>query len=93
MSREKKRVNTICLPVLPHQLVENLEDEGDLMVAGWGDNQTKDNQTASNDVLTYEIVNYKPQDECIELFDNMNKAEPHLKTKMSDSQMCLEGVR
>lgn len=72
------------------QQVENIEDEEslELVIAGWGFTEVRQ---AMSDVLRHASVKYKPQDECIEFYNNMNKVYPQIKTNIRDTQMCAGG--
>lgn len=87
--KNRKNVNTVCLPVEESQRVENLSGEGStLQIAGWGMTEN----SRSSDVLMTAQIPYLPQEECVDKYDDLRRKNKAMKTIIGNSQMCAGGT-
>lgn len=69
-----RNIQTICLPVQSHQLIENVEENGivpEMIISGWG--QTEISSTGMSDVLTHAKVPYITLEDCAARFSSYHK--------------------
>lgn len=94
ISKKRKHIKTICLPVEESQYIENLEeDDRVLTVAGWG--QTEHNTDTINDVLLKTHVPFMPNAECGDKFKRVlysNDGRTRKSVVVRDIQMCAGGI-
>lgn len=85
LSKKRRNVRTICLPVESSQQVDNLSSEDQILtIAGWG--LTESGTSEMSDVLLKAHIPYMPQDKCIAVFE-----EKMINVKIIDNQICAGG--
>lgn len=90
LSRKKRHIRTICLPVEESQNIDKLaEDVKMLIIAGWGYSEY---EKKMSDVLMKADVPYLNQSMCVAEYDRKMKKHSLLRIRINDNQMCAGGA-
>lgn len=89
LKKQKKNVNTVCLPTEESHDFTKGKDIKNFTIAGWG---STGNGTTKSDVLMYAAVPYIPEDICKSTYEEQQKIHKYIRIQVQDTHLCAGGL-